>query len=227
MKHRIFFVSVISLVFTSFAMSQDTLQAQQDTIYVEEIDKPDEYDVEHSFGFRAGYGVSTITFSPNRDTGYNPVFDAGLVYKRIGRAGLGIQLELNYANRGYSITDDQIEFAADTLYNFTNIEIPFLAHGYVGRKNGRLFLNVGCFLSVRLNGNRTFENQTSDVDFDRVQMFGYGVLGGLGYGRKIGPGFLQLEGRYQYALGNLYEQVVLSTDLSQMQVITVNLAYLF
>lgn len=224
MKRELFFFIIICLSISTLTLAQDTLTVQQDTIVVEETEEPQ---VEHSFGLRAGYGVGTITFSPNRDTGYNPNFDAGLVYKRIGRPGLGIQLELNFANRGYTITDDRIEFAADTSYNFSVVEMPFLAHAFVGRKNGRLFLNVGCFLSVRLNGTRTFESQTTTVDFDRVQMFGYGVLGGVGYGRKIGPGFLQIEGRYQYALGNLYQQVILSTDFSQMQAIMVNVAYLF
>jgi hypothetical protein len=204
--------------------SQDTLVVQQDSVIVEETKDPE---VEHSFGFRGAYGVGDISFSLSRDTGYNPGFEAGVVYKRIGRPGLGIQLELNYVNRGFILLGEEDVLAPDTAYSFSMIELPFLAHGYIGRKNGRLFLNIGCFINFRLDGNLRYENVQAQVDFDNVQMFGYGVLGGVGYGRKIGPGFLQIEGRYQFSLGNLYEQVILRADFSQMQAIMVNVAYMF
>jgi len=221
-KMKIFILLMILLPVISY--SQDTLIVQQDSVIIEETGEPK---VEHSFGVRGGYGVGDISFSLNRDTGYNQSFDVGVVYKRIGKPGLGIQLELNYVNRGFILLGEEDILAPDTAYSFSMIELPFLAHGYIGRKNGRLFLNLGCFLNLRLNGNLRYENVQNEVDFDNVQMLGYGVLGGVGYGRKLGPGFLQIEGRYQFSLGNLYEQVILRADFSQMQAIMVNVAYLF
>lgn len=221
---------IITLISSSalHAQAPDSLEQVPDSVVV--VEDTTGFRAAHSFGIRAGYGVGTITFSPPNDAAYLPVYDFGIIYKRIGRPGLGIQMELNFINRAFELIARD-EFEQDTAYNYTMIELPFLAHGYIGRKNGRLFLNLGPYINYRISGSKSYESGDNRIEeaanMNRVQLFGYGIAGGVGYGRKIGPGFLQLEGRYQYSIGNLYVQEILRTDFTQLQAITVVLAYTF
>ena len=218
-------LTILILLIFSF-----TLAKSQDTLQTEPVEEG--FRIRHNFGLQAGLNAGTISYSPPRAIGYENGFAAGFMYRRIGRPGLGVQLELNLVNKGYLVEGSEENLVADTVYNFNMVEVPFMAHGYLGRKNGKLFLNLGCFVNMRLGGRFSYDDLNGNrsqetVNMERVQRFGIGIVGGVGYGRKIGPGFAQVSLRYQFSLGNLYEQVILQSDFTQMQAITVNMGFLF
>jgi len=174
----------ILLVLCSSAFAQDRLIKPE--IYV---------------GVNAGVSESMVIFTPSVSQGLLQGYNGGFVFRYIAEKNVGMQAELNFSQRGWK------ESSGLYTRQLNYIEIPFMTHIYMGKKN-RFFINLGPKVSylisekTLINGttNSTLKQQTDPVS----NAFDYGLCAGFGLSFNIHGNIIQLDTRGNYSLNNLY-----------------------
>ena len=166
---------------------------------------------ELSVGASFGTTFSTVSFSPTKvqqkmKLGYT----GGVTLRWVTEKNLGLQAELNFAQQGWNeMFEDQPEYKYSRTINY--LELPILTHIYLGNKNFRFFINLGPKIGYAL-GEKTDENlngaspNTENTQHDMAieKKFDWGLCGGPGIEIRTGIGSFLLEGRYYYALGDIF-----------------------
>ena len=137
-------------------------------------------------------------------------YTGGLTLRWITEKNLGLQAELNFIQQGW---DEKFEEQPQYKYSRTinYIELPILTHIYFGSKRFRAFLNLGPKVGYAF-GEKTEENlngATPNAENTQHNMavekkFDWGLCGGPGIELCTGIGSFLLEGRYYYALGDIF-----------------------
>lgn len=173
------------------------------------------------FGIGGGAYSSTVDFIPRVPQIQKIDYFGGVSAKYISMEHLGLIIEANYSRRGW---EEEFEEESDFSYKRTlnYIEVPFMTHVYFGNKT-RFIVNAGPQISFLLNDLQEMssalaaeveDRKASNPDlpigtqygsFDQLKRFDYGLVGGLGLEFNTGLGVFDLEGRYYFGLGNIFE----------------------
>ena len=174
-------------------------------------------------GFNGGYNLSSVDFSPTIKQGLQPGYTGGVTMRYTSEKYFSLicaaQLELNFAQRGWSETID--DGSNNTYSRTTNyIEIPFFAHlGWGKEERGlQFFVNAGPQIGLFLNDTerygftQEYPWDTSSRPNNITQQYGkavenlleYGIAGGLGMELKSAVGNFIVEGRYFFGLSDMY-----------------------
>lgn len=170
-----------------------------------------------------------VSFTPAVTQNFDIRYRGGFTMRYINLKYFGFQAELNYSQQGWSETSDTGE-----LYNrrFDYLELPVLAHIYFGKKNTKFFVNLGPEVRYMVYdfADGIFSllpgvQQTKEIE----NRFDYGIVGGLGVEyRNKKAGVFQLEARYHFGLGNVFNSTKKDYfSTSNNQAISVSLVYLF
>ena len=187
-------------------------------------------------GAHAGVMASSITFNPNVkgiDLLQSPLsINGGLVVRYAAHKVCALQLELNYMQRGWrevlpaTATSPAVDYRRQLDY----IQLPLLMHLAFGNKF-RGFLNLGpqigyCFRDTEYGTkNPLYTHHYVPIQ----QPFDWGLAGGLGmYYRSNKIGTFQLEARFNYSLGSIFNNRITDyfTSANPMN-LSVNFAYLW
>lgn len=160
-------------------------------------------------GVSGGALISSIDFVPNVFQEINLGMTAGVSAKYISQKHLGIILELNFAQRGWK---EEFPKGSTLAYSRTlnYLEIPIMTHIYFGKK-ARFIMNLGPQVSFLLgdkaNTNTDFINLNSQgTQYKEIEhKFDYGLIGGLGMEVNTPIGSFDLEGRYYFGLGDIFD----------------------
>ena len=184
------------------------------------LDKPEMY-----IGANVGVTESMINFSPAIPQGFLMGFNGGIVFRYIAEKNVGIQAELNFSQRGW--TESSGLYSRQLNY----IELPFMTHIFVGRKNS-VFFNLGPKISYLISERVILNSTVGSVDAQHVTSvehpFDYGLCTGLGMLFNIKGKIIQLDTRAYYSLSDVFANTkrdVFST--SNNFNLSVNLAWLF
>ncbi|NLY23612.1 MAG: PorT family protein [Bacteroidales bacterium] len=172
--------------------------------------------------FGAGGGVmsASVDFMPAIPQMFNRGVYAGVAVKYISEKHLGLVSEINFAQRGWKEEFDPItDFSFKRTLNY--IEVPFMTHVYFGKK-ARFILNAGPQISILIGDKQEMsqalaedlaKRQAVDPDapigvqygpMDEMNRFDYGLVGGVGMELRTGIGDIDLEGRYYFGLGDVF-----------------------
>ena len=184
------------------------------------LDKPEMY-----IGANLGVTESMINFSPAIPQGFLMGFNGGVVFRYIAEKNVGIQAELNFSQRGW--TESSGLYSRQLNY----IELPFMTHIYVGRKN-RFFFNLGPKISYLISERVILNSTVGSVDAQHVTSvehpFDYGLCTGLGMLFNIKGRIIQLDTRANYSLSNIFADTKRDVFSSSNNLnLSVNLAWLF
>lgn len=179
------------------------------------------FDNELFIGVGGGAKASSVDFVPSIPQNQKIDFFGGVSTKYISQNHLGLIVEANYSRRGWEEKyDSESEFSYSRTLNY--IEVPFLTHVYFGNKT-RFIINVGPQVSFLLSDKQDMSSAlAADVEvrkaidpeapigvqyssFDQLNRFDYGIVGGVGMEVQTGIGNFDLEGRYYFGLGNIFE----------------------
>lgn len=185
-------------------------------------------------GVHGGVTAATVQFSPTV-ANMSPLTQSvilggneGLVFRYSQQKCCAIQVELNYLQRGWQENNEAQAYRRSLHY----IEIPLLMHLYFGSPRCRAFFNLGpqigyCVYDDLGKGDRQsdaiYQYQSLDHPFD------WGLAGGLGfYIRSRNAGLYQLEARFNYSLGTLYDNSLTAHfRQSNPMELSLNLAWLW
>ncbi len=191
---------------------------------------------EFAVGVTGGASFSSVNFIPKVYQGMLQGYTGGLVLRWTTENHLGLQLEVNYMQQGWS-EDFPDHEEAGYIYNRTAnyVEMPFLTHIYMGGKRVRFYINAGPKIGYMLS--ESTESNLGDAEPNRINdqhgmpiknKFDWGLCGGPGIELRTGAGTFLIEGRFYYALGDLFGN--LKSDIfakSSEQVLSVKVGYLF
>lgn len=188
-------------------------------------------------GVHGGVLASMVYFSPSVD-GINPLTspltpNGGVVFRYAGHKVCGLQVELNYMQRGWheGINSEDAVSEVDYRRKLRYIEIPLLMHLYFGSEHCRGFVNLGpqvgyCFSDVQLG----IASTSATAQYAPIQHpFDWGLSGGIGiYYRHLRIGVFQLEMRFNYSLGSIFNTQLgdYFSNANPMD-LSLNLAYLW
>lgn len=162
------------------------------------------YKSESYWGITGGMTGSMVFFKPAVDQTYLTGKNAGIVFRHNSEKNLGVQAELNYAERGWLESDGSSELYARRLQY---AEIPFLTHIYMGKQT-RFYINFGpkiAYLIGEEEISNSFTNSTAVQHTTEIQnKFEYGLTAGFGLLTKFKKQVIQLDLRGAYSLSDIY-----------------------
>ncbi|MBK5196288.1 MAG: PorT family protein [Proteiniphilum sp.] len=171
-------------------------------------------------GAGGGAMFTSVDFMPTVQQMFNTGVYGGIAAKYISEKHLGLVGEINFAQRGWK---EEFDPATDFSYKRTlnYIEVPFMTHVYFGNK-ARFILNAGPQISILIGDKQEMSQaladdlatrQAADPDAPIGVQYGftgemsrvdYGLVGGVGMALKTAIGDFDLEGRYYFGLGDLF-----------------------
>ena len=175
---------------------------------------------ELAVGASFGLNFSSVSFAPKVPTKMKLGFNGGATIRWNTEPNLGIQAELNFTQHGW---EEKFEEKPQYKYSRTvnYMELPFLTHIHFGSKRVRVFVNlgpkIGYALSESTESNLNGENPNANRPDEQH------TLEEL----RTGIGSFLLEGRYYYALGDMFNSRKGDTfSKSSSQIISAKLTYL-
>lgn len=180
-----------------------------------------EYRSQLALGVNGGWLMNKVSFSPSVKLDFHGGATGGLTLRYTSERYFGIlcalQAEVNYAQMGWR---ERIETSADTYSRTMHyVQVPLLARLSYGRETrgvmGYLVLGpqLGFFLSDKEKRGGEWSDATLATRPNGVtgqygmavdKTFEYGLTGGLGVEINTKAGHFMVEGRYYYALGDMF-----------------------
>lgn len=198
-----------------------------------------------SIGFNVGYTLNQVMFNPTIQQKFKGAptfgFTARYTCEKYFKSLCSVQLEINYANLGW---EENIETSDDTYKrNISYIQIPLLARmGWGYEQRGALFYVVagpqaGFYLGDKSHKGGLFNDSTLNLrpgqvnqqyDMTVKNKFEYGITAGAGLEVNTKIGHFLLEGRYYFALSDMFGNGKKDVfDRSANGTIVVKASYLF
>ena len=172
-------------------------------------------------GIGAGANASRVDFVPSIPQELKFDYHAGISAKYITQKHLGLLLEANYSRRGWlEEFDEDSDFSYSRTLNY--LEIPIMTHVYFGEKT-RFIINLGPQISFLINDKQEMSNAlAADIEareetdpnapigvqyspLGDLKRLAYGLVGGVGIELQTGIGAFDVEGRYYFGLGDVFE----------------------
>lgn len=204
-----------------------------------------QYRSDLAIGVNGGYVMNKVTFNPTIKQSYHGGMTGGVSLRytseRYYNILCALQAEVNYTQLGWK---ELIETSSDTYErDLTYVQLPLLARLAFGKEYRGFcgFITLGPQIGYLLSskekrgGDWTEEslslrpnNITAQYDLSVQNKFEYGLTGGAGMEVSTSVGHFVLEGRYFYALSDIFKNG--KTDAfsrSANGAIVVKLSYLF
>lgn len=193
--------------------------------------KQNDFDPYSNFGIRQGINYTSVLFSPGVEQGLQLGYTGGLVYKYQNQKRVGLQIELNYTQKGWKENLDTVSNSYSRTMDY--IELPFMTHIVLGKKNTKFYINLGTTFGYLLSEkedlvvkNESFRREYYEKEIE--QKFDYSGLGELGLVIHSGIGQFQTGFRFQWTLTDLFETTSdTKYDQSQNLIIGFSVNYFF
>lgn len=170
-------------------------------------------------GVAGGMNINSMEFQPSIRQKFLNGWGGGLNLRYTSEKYFSMicatQLEINFSQRGWEEDfDDGTNNSYSRVLNY--VEIPIFAHLSWGKEERgfQFFLNLGPQFGFLLNdkeyytGNWAIEERPISlipIYGKKIEhKFDYGIAGGLGMEWKTKAGNFFIEGRYYYALGDIF-----------------------
>ncbi|MGD1893495.1 MAG: porin family protein [Cyclobacteriaceae bacterium] len=177
-----------------------------------------------AIGVKGGATFSFITATDEEITRENARISTiqgttyGGVIRYMTEKNFGLQIEANYTEKGWEerfrslIDPTKIDPSRSYRVNLDYLEVPLLAYGYFGKRNGKIFLNAGMYGAWLLS----YDTEAApSVDPDEItyeylladlNKFDVGVRGGAGLAVATKVGTFQLESTYSLGFNSVMDR---------------------
>lgn len=170
-------------------------------------------------GVAGGMNFSRMELQPSIRQKFQEGYGGGLTLRYTSEKYFSMicatQLEINFSQRGW---EEDFDDGTDNNYARTinYVEIPFFAHVSWGKEERgfQFFLNLGPQFGFFINEREKYKGDWDIAERPSAlrpiygkkteNKFDYGIAGGLGIEWKTRAGNFILEGRYYYALADIF-----------------------
>lgn len=171
-------------------------------------------------GVGAGGVAANMSFMPSIPQSIVYSYHGGVATKYVTEKHLGLITEVSLTRKGWCE-----EFDAEKEFEYertlTYIDVPFMTHVYFGNKT-RFVFNAGPQISVLIGENAHMNQALSDDvaalkeanpdapigiqygPMSEMKRVDYGLIGGVGLELRTAIGVFDLEGRYYFGLGDIF-----------------------
>jgi hypothetical protein len=171
---------------------------------------------QHFIGATSGYGINSMSSTRNEELGsVSSLKNYGLVYKYYSGKWVGIQVGVNYAEKGYMrnikeyYSDDPAEDRYDLINissrHFQLVDVPFVTQFHYELWKFRAMANAGVYASYILRSQSLSLDARFEADDYDFNKFDYGLRFGGGLAFMLHPLEIQLEFAYSVGLGYIYD----------------------
>lgn len=154
-------------------------------------------------GSSHGITASMVHSSPSIKQGSLLLgYNGGIGFRYIADKNVGIQLELNFSQRGWE--------EKDNIYSrrLNYVELPFMTHIYMGKNKARFIVNLGPKIAYFISDNVLENNVGNSTDYQYLNpienKFEYGFVFGLGSEFQFSKQLFVLEARAAYTLSDIF-----------------------
>lgn len=157
-----------------------------------------------SFGTTHGISLSTINFYPAVTQQQLLGYFGGISANYVSEKNFGLQVELNYSQRGWKEKDETSGNVFQRRLNY--FELPVLTHFYLGNKF-RWMLNLGPkigYLLSESSKNALESSSHPEYTMAIANKFDYGICAGTGFELLAGSTSYTLEARYSLSLNDIF-----------------------
>lgn len=183
-----------------------------------------------SIGIKGGGTISGITrtnapysVEPPPRLRYLQGYTGGVVIQYFAESNFALQIEGIYVQKGWQeiFALPNSNRAQDSLFyqiTLNYVEVPLMAHGYIGRKNVRIFLDGGLYLSyllsydIRRQASITDEQITYHMRMQNANRLDLGIRGAGGFEVATKAGTFQLGAHLDYGLGSVLKRYRTTPD---------------
>lgn len=155
-------------------------------------------------GANGGMNASMVYFKPSLNQTFATGINSGLSFRYISEKNLGLQLELNYIEKGWNQHNGLIDIYTRKL-NY--LELPFLTHLYFGKKT-RFYFEIGPQISYLINDLELLSYYVNPEEVEQTysldHKFDYGGAAGLGMSFQFGAQLFQIGLRGSYSLNDIF-----------------------
>lgn len=191
---------------------------------------------EFYMGAKGGMVFSKVKFKPNVEQNFYTGNSVGMVFRMISEPHVGIQVELNYLQKGWE--EKPLEGATQGYFHRLNyVDVPIMTHASLGSKSLRFTFNLGPAVAFLLSDSQGMNPASPGIPAQPpIPYWGKPIdsridflfTGGIGTEYHFDRwGALALDARVFYSLTNLYDYKNYGYDPSQTNGVQVTLAYLF
>lgn len=161
-----------------------------------------------SFGIKQGINYSSVLFVPSVKQGIQLGYLGGLVYKYQNERLFGLQVELNYIQKGWTEEFDESNYSYSRRISY--IELPFITHVVLGKRKLRYYVNLGTAFGYYLSESEKIKVSDEDLKKEFYEKkvenyFDYSGLGEVGFVIHSGIGEFQTGFRYQLTLLDIFK----------------------
>lgn len=157
-----------------------------------------------SVGVRGGYGAFGVHFEPpslngNQENLFEPCFGFVAVFNDKNNAG--VQLEVNYAVKGWLEKDEDIE-NSEYKREISYLEIPLMSHVELGRGWFRVIGTLGPYVAFKQSEKTHSKNYDGVISYNTYDMYHQSIRD-IDFGNKVGLGFRVNVGKYFSAFADV------------------------
>ena len=201
------------------------------------------YESNIAVGVKGGMSLARMTFTPKIPQYWFPGMMLGVSFRYIEQTHFGLIAEVNFVQRGWKESFEKTQLEYQHRINY--IMVPLLTHIYFGTARCKFFFNlgpeIGFMISNSVSSNFDYNHPEQVPEFpmdfrsiaqyqlDIARKFDYGIAAGLGFEyRTKGKSSFNLEGRYYYGIGNVFNNRKSDAfSMSSGMTIEVTLGYSF
>ncbi|MDR3350260.1 MAG: PorT family protein [Prevotellaceae bacterium] len=171
---------------------------------------------QHFIGVTGGYGVNTISSTRHEELGnVSSLKNYGLTYKYYSGKWVGIQVGINYSEKGYlrnireyydlEYPEKGYDLAGVSSRHFQLVEVPFVTQFHLELWKLRAMANAGLYGSYILRSQSVALRPGFLPDDFEYNHFDYGLHFGAGLALLLHPLEIQFDFNYSIGLGYLYD----------------------
>lgn len=181
-------------------------------------------------GVHTGWNLCYTNFIPTIGQEIYAANNTGLVFRHVRDPRVGLQLEVNFAHKGWIEKRDTV---SDYRRVMQTIDFPALAVFVFGKRKVKLAFSIGPYLSYRRKETERL-NLADSSSFRSYYLkplenkWEFGLMAGLGLEWHSRIGIFALRGSYHYGLSNLFPLNVpeFYYENSRMQMINAGILYM-
>jgi hypothetical protein len=157
-------------------------------------------------GITAGGAFNRVGFTPYVKQNMLADNSFGVMFRHVSEPNIGVQIELNYAGRGWT---ENLDSLGNYTRNLTVLDIPFTAAFIIGSKKLRFAINLGPDVTYLLHDQEKISitdtsNYKGYYGQPMSQSWSFGFTGGASVEYYTRFGAFAIRASYNYMLTNYF-----------------------